>query len=87
MKLLTELKTKVLNKKKTGKGTDPRPVNPTSQPVSLRSISMLDCHILPSVLCGHCLSDFVVSVLAIGPKIHGVKPGRRQRIFTGDKNS
>jgi hypothetical protein len=28
----------------------------------------------------------VVSVLAIGPKVRGLKPGRGQRIFNGDKN-
>jgi hypothetical protein len=28
----------------------------------------------------------VVIVLAIGPKVHGFKPGRGQWIFEGDKN-
>jgi hypothetical protein len=32
------------------------------------------------------LSGIVVSVLAIGPKVSGFKPGRRRLIFKGDKN-
>jgi hypothetical protein len=32
------------------------------------------------------LRDPVVSVLVIGPKVRGFKPGREQWIFKGDKN-
>jgi hypothetical protein len=32
------------------------------------------------------LSDLVVSVLAIGPKISGFIPGRERWTFNGDKN-
>jgi hypothetical protein len=32
------------------------------------------------------LSGVMVSVRVIGPKVRGVRPGRGQRIFMGDKN-
>jgi hypothetical protein len=35
------------------------------------------------LLC--CLSGAIVSMLAIGPKVQGIKPGSGQWIFKGDK--
>jgi hypothetical protein len=32
------------------------------------------------------LGSIVVSVLAIGPKVRGFKPGRGRLLFKGDKN-
>jgi hypothetical protein len=35
---------------------------------------------------GVVLGGLVVIVLAIGPKVHGFKPGRERWLFKGDKN-